>query len=443
MFNVLDKRDGIVSASQQAIFNKISTNNADGYIDGYLNSFRIIKATSSTISIDSGILSIQGYRVYNNDLFTHTVIFNTSKDLDFQLVAVFNHFVSSEKDNIEIVSRPVQTLRKDNLFANADAVYEVELAEFTLTRAGIADDFTVTLEKVVYNEQDLSELLDKVITAEENSSFAVEKVNELEKKIVDKQGTAVSVGGEIVTDLSFDSDPQAQIDGKADKTTTEKAIENLSKSVESTNTALESTNKAVAKKADNDDFIIAISSLESSINKKEPAFEKNTAFNKDFGTEKGTVCEGNDTRLSNARPASDVYAWAKAQNKPTYTKSEVGLGNVANERQYSAQNPPPYPVSVEYVQGSKTFSYNYGDNKSGYFQGTSYASLEVITPAGSTETLSSSISLMFFAEYLDVFLIKYIDDTNAWTEKRWKLTSGQSVSIKMTNHYGILTRFGG
>lgn len=29
-------------------------------------------------------------------------------------------------------------------------------------------------------------------------------------------------------------------------------------------------------------------------------------------------------------PASDVYAWAKASTKPTYTKAEVGLGNVDN-----------------------------------------------------------------------------------------------------------------
>jgi len=29
-------------------------------------------------------------------------------------------------------------------------------------------------------------------------------------------------------------------------------------------------------------------------------------------------------------PASDVYLWAKAATKPTYTKSEVGLGNVDN-----------------------------------------------------------------------------------------------------------------
>lgn len=45
-----------------------------------------------------------------------------------------------------------------------------------------------------------------------------------------------------------------------------------------------------------------------------------------------------------------VPSWAKQTSKPSYTKSEVGLGNVANERQYSASNPPPYPVTS--VNGS-------------------------------------------------------------------------------------------
>ena len=40
-----------------------------------------------------------------------------------------------------------------------------------------------------------------------------------------------------------------------------------------------------------------------------------------------------------------VPSWAKASTKPTYTKSEVGLGNVDNVKQYSASNPPPYPVT--------------------------------------------------------------------------------------------------
>ena len=37
-----------------------------------------------------------------------------------------------------------------------------------------------------------------------------------------------------------------------------------------------------------------------------------------------------DPRLSDARPASDVSAWAKAATKPSYTKTDVGLGNVNN-----------------------------------------------------------------------------------------------------------------
>lgn len=49
-----------------------------------------------------------------------------------------------------------------------------------------------------------------------------------------------------------------------------------------------------------------------------------------LGTTADTACAGNDSRLSDARPASDVYSWAKASSKPSYTKSEIGLGNVDN-----------------------------------------------------------------------------------------------------------------
>lgn len=42
------------------------------------------------------------------------------------------------------------------------------------------------------------------------------------------------------------------------------------------------------------------------------------------------VVKGDDTRLTNARNAADVYDWAKASTKPTYSASEVGLGNVGN-----------------------------------------------------------------------------------------------------------------
>lgn len=59
------------------------------------------------------------------------------------------------------------------------------------------------------------------------------------------------------------------------------------------------------------------------------------------------------TSLSKADSALQSYTetdptvpeWAKAKTKPSYSKSEVGLGNVDNVKQYSANNQPPYPVT--------------------------------------------------------------------------------------------------
>ena len=50
----------------------------------------------------------------------------------------------------------------------------------------------------------------------------------------------------------------------------------------------------------------------------------NNAINVTYGTDAGTACQGDDSRLSNARPASDVSAWAKASSKPSYAYSEIG-----------------------------------------------------------------------------------------------------------------------
>lgn len=58
-----------------------------------------------------------------------------------------------------------------------------------------------------------------------------------------------------------------------------------------------------------------------------------TAFSVNYGTSGTVACVGNDSRLSDSRVASDVYTWAKAATKPSYTATEVGLGNVANASQ--------------------------------------------------------------------------------------------------------------
>lgn len=44
-----------------------------------------------------------------------------------------------------------------------------------------------------------------------------------------------------------------------------------------------------------------ISGLQVALDAKENSFSKNSAFNKNFGSSVGTVCEGDDVRLSDAR----------------------------------------------------------------------------------------------------------------------------------------------
>ncbi|WP_434221961.1 hypothetical protein [Limnospira platensis] len=54
--------------------------------------------------------------------------------------------------------------------------------------------------------------------------------------------------------------------------------------------------------------IANVTGLQGALDGKEPTFTKNTAFHKNFGTTTGTVTEGNDVRLSNARtPTSHTH----------------------------------------------------------------------------------------------------------------------------------------
>ena len=58
-----------------------------------------------------------------------------------------------------------------------------------------------------------------------------------------------------------------------------------------------------------------IAGLQAGLNSKEPVFSKNTGFNKNFGSTAGTVCEGNDSRLSDARtPVSHNHAISNVIN---------------------------------------------------------------------------------------------------------------------------------
>lgn len=59
------------------------------------------------------------------------------------------------------------------------------------------------------------------------------------------------------------------------------------------------------------------------------------------------VVMGNDTRLSDSRPASDVHPWAKASSKPTYTASEVGAAASSHSQAASTINAGTFAGRVQ------------------------------------------------------------------------------------------------
>lgn len=88
------------------------------------------------------------------------------------------------------------------------------------------------------------------------------------------------------------------------------------------------------------DVLIVIKDADSSLN--------NTTIGQLLGlVSVPSAYTSNPAALGTASPGSST-SWARGDHvhaKPTYSKSDIGLGNVDNIQQYSANNPPPYPVS--------------------------------------------------------------------------------------------------
>ena len=82
------------------------------------------------------------------------------------------------------------------------------------------------------------------------------------------------------------------------------------------------------------------------------------------GLYSGTAAKANSvpwtgvTGRPSSMPASDVYSWAKAASKPSYTKSEVGLGNVDNTAD-SAKS-VKYAISAGSASSAATLTSNAG-----------------------------------------------------------------------------------
>lgn len=86
------------------------------------------------------------------------------------------------------------------------------------------------------------------------------------------------------------------------------------------------------------------------------------------------------TDFPTSMPASDVYAWAKASTKPTYTKDEVGLGNVDNTA--DANKSVKYATSAGIANSASSVDWSGVQNKPSTF-----------TPSAHTHTIANITGL--------------------------------------------------
>lgn len=75
---------------------------------------------------------------------------------------------------------------------------------------------------------------------------------------------------------------------------------------------------------------------QAALNGKEPSFTKNTAFNKNFGSSAGTVCEGNDSRLSDQRSPTTHSASHSSGGSDALSHNNLANLNVGEYKHLTA-----------------------------------------------------------------------------------------------------------
>jgi len=147
-----------------------------------------------------------------------------------------------------------------------------------------------------------------------------------------------------------------------------------------------------------------------------------------LGTGASDACAGNDSRLSNSRPASDVYAWAKASTKPSYTASEVGA----------------LAQTVTAVNGSSYSGTSSSSGVSGIMIGSGAGAICIYSVTISTSLSSTSISIAVPGTYQHTTYSK-AGDGNGSDDAVLKLTNNGYIKNESTlksNHAYYCTLIG-
>lgn len=147
------------------------------------------------------------------------------------------------------------------------------------------------------------------------------------------------------------SNPTLSVDGSTAKNirpvSTASGMDYMWKAGEVVDLVYDGSNFVMTKGGKADTSFYGITKLSNSTNSSATDVAATSKAVKDVNDAIPAASSATPQNLGTAAPgsSSDFSRADHVHQKPTYSKTDVGLGNVDNVQQYSASNPPPYPVT--------------------------------------------------------------------------------------------------
>lgn len=154
-----------------------------------------------------------------------------------------------------------------------------------------------------------------------------------------------------------------------------------------------------------------------------------------LGTTADTACAGNDSRLSNARPASDVYSWAKASTKPSYSWGEISGKPGSFTPNFHTHD---YVVGSYTGNGGQQNPNYFGTNKVGFLMmnttvnGDSSYKDWIIMDCYSGSDVGGGVALGVNRQKLAAYIMRSDASRKAWAESAELLHTSNYTSYTVT-----------
>lgn len=136
---LLEKVGVQIDAQMEAAVNNARAAYTNGYVGGYLKELAITKSASNALTLGTGMLIIQGFRIVVDtpETFTLAALPASGVTLQYQLVAGVTVADDSRNSSASLRLQLTANLAQDDILGTGTGTYEIELCRLSVTSAGI------------------------------------------------------------------------------------------------------------------------------------------------------------------------------------------------------------------------------------------------------------------------------------------------------------------